>query len=84
MDPQPKDPNDRREVDPPIQVDAATWSSGGQLDWWVKERQEWWGRVRGPDGRQGGSELLIFVAPRACDRGFSRFNLISARGLIAR
>jgi hypothetical protein len=43
---------DRREVDPPIQVDTATWSKAGQLDWWVKERQEWWGRVRGADGRQ--------------------------------
>jgi hypothetical protein len=46
---------DRREVDPPIQVEAATWSPGGQLDWWVKEhlpRPEWWGRVRGADGRQ--------------------------------
>jgi hypothetical protein len=43
---------DRREVDPPIQVESATWSPGGQLDWWVKERQEWWGRVRGADGRQ--------------------------------
>jgi hypothetical protein len=43
---------DRREVDPPIQVETATSSKAGQLDWWVKERQEWWGRVRGADGRQ--------------------------------
>jgi hypothetical protein len=43
---------DRREVDPPIQVETATWSPGGQLDWWVKERQQWFGRVREPDGRQ--------------------------------
>jgi hypothetical protein len=43
---------DRREVDPPIQIEAATWSRAGQLDWWVKERREWWGRVRGVDGRQ--------------------------------
>jgi hypothetical protein len=43
---------DRREVDPPVQVEAATWSPEGTLDWWVKERQEWWGRVRGADGRQ--------------------------------
>ena len=56
FDPDEKDPEDRREVDPPIQVEAATWSPGGQLDWWVKEwvkeRQEWLGRVRGKDGRQ--------------------------------
>ena len=31
---------------------TATWSRAGQLDWWVKERQEWWGRVRGADGRR--------------------------------
>jgi hypothetical protein len=43
---------DRREVDPPIQVEKAMWSKAGQLDWWVKERQEWWGRVRGADGRE--------------------------------
>ena len=42
----------RREVDPPIQVESATASKAGQLDWWVKERQEWWGRVRGADGCQ--------------------------------
>ena len=43
---------DRREVDSPIQVETATWSKVGQLDWSVKERREWWGRVRGADGRQ--------------------------------
>jgi hypothetical protein len=43
---------DRREVDPPIQMEMALWSKAGQLDWWVKERQEWFGRVRGADGRQ--------------------------------
>jgi hypothetical protein len=43
---------DRRAVDPPIEVQLATWSPGGTLDWWVKERQLWLGRVRGKDGRQ--------------------------------
>jgi len=43
---------DRREVNPPIQVDVATWSDVGMLDWWVKERQQWLGRIRGADGRQ--------------------------------
>jgi hypothetical protein len=43
---------DRREVDPPIEAESATWSAGGTLDWWVKERREWWGRVRGPNGRE--------------------------------
>jgi hypothetical protein len=43
---------DRREVDPPVEVQVATLSAAGTLDWWVKERQQWLGRVRGPDGRQ--------------------------------
>ena len=46
---------DRREVDPPIQVETATWKPGGQPDWWVEEhrpRLEWFGRVRGKDGKQ--------------------------------
>ena len=43
----------------------AAWSEAGQLDWWVKERREWWGLgyVVLTAGN-GGSELLIFV-PRA-------------------
>jgi hypothetical protein len=53
---------DRREADPPIHVVTATWSQAGQLDWWVKERQEWWGQVRGADGRQRWIRVLIFVA----------------------
>jgi hypothetical protein len=52
LDPSQYGEADRREVDPPIQVKSATWSPGGQLDWWVKERQEWLGRVRGADGRR--------------------------------
>jgi hypothetical protein len=43
---------DRREVDPPVQVQVATWSAAGQLDWWVRERREWLGRVRGSNSRQ--------------------------------
>jgi hypothetical protein len=51
---------DRREVDPPIQVETATWSIAGQLDWWVKERQEWWVAYAVPTAAKGGSELLSF------------------------
>ena len=36
---------DRREVNPPIEVESATRFTGGTLDWWIKERQEWWDRV---------------------------------------
>ena len=55
---------DRREVDPPIQVETAMWSKAGQLDWWVKERQEWWVAYVVRMDVNGGSKLLIFV-PRA-------------------
>jgi hypothetical protein len=30
---------DRWAVDPPIEVEAASWSARGQLDWWTTERQ---------------------------------------------
>ena len=40
-------------------------STGGTLDWWVRERREWFGRVRGKTDVSAGSELLIFVPKRA-------------------
>ena len=43
---------DRREVDLPVQMEVATWSKAEQLDWWIRERREWFGRVRGADGKQ--------------------------------
>jgi hypothetical protein len=52
FDPSQYGEEDRREVDPPIPVEIATWSPTGQLDWWVKDRFEWFGRVRGKDGKQ--------------------------------
>ena len=51
LDPSQYGEADRREVNPPLEVESA-WSAGGTLDWWVRERREWFGRVRGPDGRQ--------------------------------
>jgi hypothetical protein len=47
LDPSHYGEADRREVDPPVEVQVATWSAAGTLDWWVKERQQWLGRVRG-------------------------------------
>jgi hypothetical protein len=47
---------DRREVDPPIEVEMANWVKAGQLDYWVNDwvndRRGWLGRVRGVNGRQ--------------------------------
>jgi hypothetical protein len=37
-----RDQVDRLEVKPPIEVHLATWSAAGQLDYWIKERNEWW------------------------------------------
>jgi hypothetical protein len=45
-----RDQQERRVVQPPIAVESAKWSAVGELDYWVMERHEWWGRVRGPDG----------------------------------
>ena len=45
-------PAERRQVSPPALVESATWRPAGELDFWVLERGEWWGRVRGPDGTQ--------------------------------
>jgi len=42
---------DRPEVSPPAPVDSATWTAAGELDYWVRERFEWRGRVRSPNGR---------------------------------
>jgi len=52
LDPDQYSEADRRVVDPPVPVDVAHLSHAGPLDWWVKERREWWGRVRVADGRQ--------------------------------
>lgn len=59
LDPAKYSEADRRVVDPPVPVETATWSPAGQLGWWVKERQEWFGRVRGADGKQRWIERVI-------------------------
>jgi len=52
LDPTQYGEADRRAVDPPVEVQVATSSAAGTLDWWIRERREWSGRVRGPNGRQ--------------------------------
>lgn len=37
----------------PRQVAAATWRPAGTLDVWIKDRGEWYGRVRDASGRVG-------------------------------
>jgi hypothetical protein len=52
---------DRRVVDPPIQVESASWSPGGQLDWWFATGKCGMAGYAVPMAGNGGSELLIFV-----------------------
>ena len=39
-----------RRVDPAQPVDRATWQPAGVLEVWIRERGQWYGRVREPDG----------------------------------
>jgi SH3-like domain-containing protein len=39
-------------VQPPVEVEVATWTAACTLDYWVQEEREWWGSVRDPDGHQ--------------------------------
>jgi hypothetical protein len=69
---------DRRGADPPIQVEAAAWSDAGTLDLVGEERQAWWGRVRGADGRQRRIKLLIFDRLPALTAGAVSHTLLRA------
>jgi hypothetical protein len=40
-----------RRIEPAQHVDCATWTPGGALEAWVRDRGQWWGRVRAPDGQ---------------------------------
>jgi hypothetical protein len=62
-----RDQADRRELSPPIEVESATWSAAGDLDYLVKERQEWWGRYGVQTDITCGSALLIYVRPKSTD-----------------
>jgi hypothetical protein len=57
---------DRREVNPPVQVDVASWSKAGQLDYWVNDwvndrRGGGWAGSEVITVANGGSKLLICV-----------------------
>jgi hypothetical protein len=56
------------EVDPPIEVESASRSAAGTWDRWVKDRWEWFGRVRGPDG---GERWIRAVDLRAAKKALS-------------
>ena len=61
LDPSQYGEADRREVDPPIQVETATWSPGGQLDWWVQNGGNGSAAYKARMAGSGGSKLVIFV-----------------------
>jgi hypothetical protein len=52
LDPSQYGEADRRGVDPPVEVQVASWSSAGTLNWWGQRAPTMLGRVRGKDGRQ--------------------------------
>jgi hypothetical protein len=64
-----RDQADRREVSPPIEVESATWSAAGDLDYLVKERRSGRARYGVQTDITCGSELLIFVRPMSTDCG---------------
>jgi hypothetical protein len=39
-----------RRVQPPIPIDRAVWQPGGILEAWIRQRGEWFGRIRQADG----------------------------------
>ena len=49
--------SERRGVKAPVPVESASWTAAGQLDYWVRDRAEWWGRVRGLTVTTSGYEL---------------------------
>ena len=67
LDPSQYGEADRREVDPPVEVEAATWSAGGQLDWWVKSASSGWDGYAVQTAVNDGSKLLIFGQPKSLD-----------------
>jgi hypothetical protein len=70
---------DRREVDPPIQVETTMWSRAGQLDWWVKEGRNGGVALVVRTAVNGGSGLLIFVPQAAHNCDFSVAKIMSIR-----
>jgi hypothetical protein len=67
LDPSQYAEADRREVDPPVEVQVATWSPAGKLDWWVRERRECSVAYGVQTVVNGGSRLLIYARPRRRD-----------------
>ena len=68
LDPSQYEEADRREVDPPIQVEMATWRPGASSIGGSKSTGHAWsgsGGYAGPMAGSGGSKLVIFVAPAA-------------------
>jgi hypothetical protein len=60
---------DRRQVKPPVEVESASWAPGRTLDWSVKERQQWLGRVTRPRWPSTvDQKLLILVVLHRSER----------------
>ena len=55
-----RSPDDRRQVSSPVPVELAAWTTAGELDYWVRDQSEWWGRVRRQTAIRSGFVLWIF------------------------
>jgi hypothetical protein len=62
-----RDQADRREVSPQIEVESATWSAAGDLDYLVKSARSGAAGYGVQTDITCGSELLIFVRPKRAD-----------------
>jgi hypothetical protein len=45
----------------PIDVESVTWAPGGTLDYWVKERREWWAAYGVQNGHQKWVDLSAIL-----------------------
>jgi hypothetical protein len=43
-----------------VPVELAAWTTAGELDYWVRDQSEWWGRVRRQTAITSGFVLWIF------------------------
>ena len=64
LDPSQYGEADRRELDPPIEVESATWSLAARLTGGSKSASSGWVGYEVQTVVNGGSELLIFVQPK--------------------
>jgi hypothetical protein len=74
LDPAQEAEADRRAVDPPIEVESATWSAGARATRGLRKASSGWVGYAGQTVASGGSKPLIFV------RQIARIHKVRASG----